>query len=648
MCDGFSFIDLDHVGAATPAEWACNVVDRLGGYCEWSPSGQGLHIFAAGTVPTLKKRLDHSAVEIYSEKRFATVTGDTYRQGGLSTADLLQFRQDVERGRVGPNAKPRIIAEQFDSQRYRDIVSGDYVKHGLGRSEAVQSALVTLAMKHKCDQEKMRDEFENTALCEDWEHDGKWARLGDKEIEKAIAFVKANDAKNALPIIEVGNIAVPSEDVPRLVIPPHDYLDKLAVELSYGTIIPFAYCRELLKLCALAALPDSRPQLSWFPDLHTRMYVFLLSEAAGSGKGESWKRVRKAVDTPVPGILQAYPSLLPANGFAAETLESVGRLAFHRGEAVGSAEFAVRLFGGQEVHAAAASPSSSQITSGPIIAAGYSDEYRHIVDYDEGAKLLQKDSSGEGGRGLVTMYTSLFESNGTSAGSIKNKHFQVDRADVSMTLAFTRDGFHRNFTGSGTNRDGFLSRCVMVYDRRDTVDGDWRVPDPRKTEDLLREILTCLTRTTLPEDSGVEEARQDAIRWINRQDPNTGARLIFHFAQDLYARSVFSPEGRITTDAVERSRKWIEHQLLTRAALWPVDVSRDRVETMTTLLRKAYENHRRLTHRQARKFAHAHRPGSGGEETYFRAHRALLNTGAIVKVGATRKGSDVFELGGEL
>jgi putative DNA primase/helicase len=101
--------------------------------------------------------------------------------------------------RVGPEYKP--VAAVGSESKYRDVVNLNYEKYNLGRSEAVQSALVFLARKYEYDTEKMRSEFEQTALCEDW--GSKWERLADSELQKAVEFAK--DAETQYAQSDSGN-----------------------------------------------------------------------------------------------------------------------------------------------------------------------------------------------------------------------------------------------------------------------------------------------------------------------------------------------------------------------------------------------------------------------------------------------------------
>ena len=74
-------VDLDHVvddnGAITPQ--ALEIVEGLQSYTERSPSGSGLHIFVtAEDVNITRHRRQGGFVEIYSDARYFTVTGDIY------------------------------------------------------------------------------------------------------------------------------------------------------------------------------------------------------------------------------------------------------------------------------------------------------------------------------------------------------------------------------------------------------------------------------------------------------------------------------------------------------------------------------------------------------------------------------------------
>ena len=206
FADGFhTFIDLDKcVGADGVTEsWARALLHRCGSYAEFSPSGRGLHIFVKGAVSKSHKI---NGCEIYSEKRYFTVTGRqvpgtpaAVRQ--LTAEQLEELRSDIaddslrpysveedqqrkqERKAGGIHATRPMTKKERDAKLAK-LLSGDWESEFDSKSEAVHSVLQLLARKHQGDEEKIRDEFEGSQLHEQW--GPKWERLGEKEIEKAI------------------------------------------------------------------------------------------------------------------------------------------------------------------------------------------------------------------------------------------------------------------------------------------------------------------------------------------------------------------------------------------------------------------------------------------------------------------------------
>lgn len=72
--DEFAGVDLDHsIEDGQIAPWAMDIIASLDSYTEFSPSGTGVHIIVRGRVP---KGLKRGNIEIYSERRYFTMTGN--------------------------------------------------------------------------------------------------------------------------------------------------------------------------------------------------------------------------------------------------------------------------------------------------------------------------------------------------------------------------------------------------------------------------------------------------------------------------------------------------------------------------------------------------------------------------------------------
>ena len=79
--DPFAFIDLDDTNVDQAAlDRQVKIFNEFDSYSERSPSGRGLHIIVKGSIPSGRRR---SFIEIYSSRRFMTMTGDVYRNSPI-------------------------------------------------------------------------------------------------------------------------------------------------------------------------------------------------------------------------------------------------------------------------------------------------------------------------------------------------------------------------------------------------------------------------------------------------------------------------------------------------------------------------------------------------------------------------------------
>jgi len=455
----------------------------------------------------------------------------------------------------------------------------------------------------------------------------------EKETGQNFVFLPPNTdlggSKSELPSepVEEADVKLPPDTVPRLQIDRADYIDFLAQELTDGTKLPFSFARETLKLMLLAALPKTRPVLPWFDKLHTRQYVILVSDKPGVGKGETWRRAQQTM----------------------EKSEGAFRLEFINGDSLGSPQWACVMLGGERRTIKDFKLGPEKPKKEPSIDVQIDRGFNgRIVHFDEGKKLFQQDAVGKGQeRGLLTMFTSLFDSNKHAYGSFSNGTAEVKDANASLMLHFTRDGFDRCFTGSGATRDGFLSRCCIVSDYGNEAPPDWRRVSVPRVRELVEALKGCLTRTELPEEADATKVRHEYIRFLQQQDQLYAARLQFLFTQDVYARALFSQDGRITAETVRRAIAWTQYQLLTRQALWPLDISSDKTERMYHALRAAYKKHKNLSLNQACKFGNVSKTGSGGITVFNLVHTNMLRSGELVRAGVNRKNKPVYAWAGD-
>jgi putative DNA primase/helicase len=106
---GFVGIDLDHCrdpGSGDLDTWAVDIVQAIASYTEVSPSGTGLRLFTAGTLPAGGRKVGDR--EIYASGRYLTLTGchlhDTPR-----TIEARQPAIDEVYAQYFPTPPPRMV-----------------------------------------------------------------------------------------------------------------------------------------------------------------------------------------------------------------------------------------------------------------------------------------------------------------------------------------------------------------------------------------------------------------------------------------------------------------------------------------------------------------------------------------------------------
>jgi predicted P-loop ATPase len=156
--DGLIGIDLDKMvdeetGELSPR--AQKIIEACASYTEWSPSGNGFHIYVLGTTETTKD--NGIGVEMFCSKQFFTVTGRHLagtpdQVTALDAAVLRRLRKTIDAAKGGFTDKPApapkpLPASGAVGERERVIDALNSINPGIGYDDwyqigmAVQSAL---------------------------------------------------------------------------------------------------------------------------------------------------------------------------------------------------------------------------------------------------------------------------------------------------------------------------------------------------------------------------------------------------------------------------------------------------------------------------------------------------------------------------
>jgi len=198
--DRLIFIDIDHCVSedGSLSEIAQDIVDHLPDqFVEISQSGSGLHIFALGEIPRNFKN-SSNGVEMYSEKRFCSMTGNSIGEGSPhEDPDGLRYvfetyktpdksKKALKREIPTLQRDDRWILEHAQKNRkFSDLYLGNWKILGYGsQSEADLSLCNYLAFWTDCNPDQMDRIFRSSGLYRE-----KWDRQDyrDRTIDEAIS-----------------------------------------------------------------------------------------------------------------------------------------------------------------------------------------------------------------------------------------------------------------------------------------------------------------------------------------------------------------------------------------------------------------------------------------------------------------------------
>lgn len=174
--DPFAFIDLDDTkGDKTALERQLKIYNEFQSYAEKSPSGSGLHIIVKGSLPSGRRR---SFIEIYSSKRYMTMTGDVYRNDEIRDYnELLNLLHEQMGGSQNQAAYYTGLAEAIETdetiikrateaangQKFFNLFSGNWQEYYQSQSEA-DFALIDIVAFYSQNRAQIMRIFKSSAL----------------------------------------------------------------------------------------------------------------------------------------------------------------------------------------------------------------------------------------------------------------------------------------------------------------------------------------------------------------------------------------------------------------------------------------------------------------------------------------------------
>ncbi len=157
-------------------------------YAELSQSGSGIHILALGEIPKSFKN-SQNGVEIYSEKRFCSLTGNRLLDGepclNQDSIDFFYDKYKLSKPEIKRLKRPEnalvadddwVISHASEKGKFSQLYSGDWSTIYRSQSEADLALCSILAFWCNCNFEQMDRIFSSSGLYRE-----KWERKDYKE-----------------------------------------------------------------------------------------------------------------------------------------------------------------------------------------------------------------------------------------------------------------------------------------------------------------------------------------------------------------------------------------------------------------------------------------------------------------------------------
>lgn len=205
--DGLCGIDIDHCidpETGQASDLAREIVEQMDTYTEVSPSGTGLHLLFFGEKPGPACRRTDLGLELYSGRRYFTVTGRVYRDRPLelrSEAVAAVYAKYLEKPKpaAAPPCAPQpapledsqlleLAKGAKDGERFAALYAGSWQGYYQSQSEADLSFCNLLAFWFGCDIGRMDAVFRASGLYRPkWDERRGAKTYGQATLERAVA-----------------------------------------------------------------------------------------------------------------------------------------------------------------------------------------------------------------------------------------------------------------------------------------------------------------------------------------------------------------------------------------------------------------------------------------------------------------------------
>lgn len=615
-------------------DYAAKVIREVNSFAEASPSGTGIHIWAKGEKPGAACR---RGIEIYSTKRFLTVTGIHIpgTPAEVRSVDIApvynrmlagEFQGVVEIPSASPiePVPPIKIAEVLHSgtvvtTKLQLLMTGEVVStkpfivedlyknciHFPSQSEADLSLVTLLAFKHEGDIEKIDGDFRVSCL-----YRAKWDRQDyrDATLKSAANFYKKSKVLEALPVsasqmvIEDNDEEVLVEEDLKLPDFPQftGSLADLCNAMSPDILYPFKFSVALAHFGLIRSGLDT---LAAEPHIQPRFYVALIGRP-GCGKTAAINEMSKVIRSLSNGY-RVFSSIDsgPALCDAFVELQREGILKTEIGENL-SDSFAPKI----------------------------------LLSPDELKGLFEKSKITTSSRNsMLDEMLKLYESN-TTGNRVRGAKIKIhiENAHLGIIGGATEGGYSAMWTGTGGAADGLQSRIVPIG-----VD-DYKMPSMQRRPDGDR-LATAILKIAeqIKQSSQTFEFSPEAFEMYDSwwkakgQDKPSEVRIDGIVKRLLIVLARTNEVNVIGTNLMQQAIDFGDFVIQCREKYNPLD-SATWVQMQENLIIAVYQRKGPLSPNHCRRLVHPERrPGGAGP--FLQAFKNLVATGILKEVAKTQR-----------
>ena len=634
------YIVIDIDGCVNPATgdvelYAAEIVQELSSYTEASPSGTGLHVWVRGVKPGDKCR---KGIEIYSTKRFLTVTGvhvpvtpKEIREVDITPLYNRMLGDSIKEQPATTHDKPAPASSKVTTEiqssgtvlttklqllmrgeifSLKPFTMGD--QHGNtitypSQSEADGALAVLLAFQHRGEAAAIDGDFRVSSL-----YRSKWDRADyrDATIKSAIAFYKKSEAIKEPPkqkqtaeaiVAETDDDEIVETEIQLPEFP--DFTGSLADLCdAMSSDIPRAF-KFSSALAHFGLIRSGLDTLAAEPHIQPRFYVSLIAEP-GRGKTAAINEIGRIFKT-VNAAYQAWPSI-DSGPALVDAFDEQNRANLLRADGTDS------------------------LTDTPKI----------LLVPDELKGLFEKAKITSGSRNtMLDELLKLYEGN-TTGSRVRGAKIKVriENAHLGVLGGATPSGYNSMWTGTGGGADGLQSRFIAVGIEDHKMPAMQRKPDIERVNAITQAIIDqCKAPGAMFELD--DEAMELYTAWWSSkgQDKSSETRVdgIVKKVAIVLART--NDMETINAELMSQAVNFGDFVIACRDKYNPLDAS-TWVQAFENLIISVHQQHGNMTSNQCRKRCHPERR-PGGVGPFLQAYKNLSQANVLVVAGQTQRGN---------